>query len=448
VARRPLRAGRRLSDDDVPDVPIWRTAPALVAYGLVTLLVAGVAFLQLTYETPAAVDNAASEDVSATVALTQANRPSAQTPPPVEDDEEVSSSETADPAAAGEGHGAQEDGHAATPPPRMADAGHGEKADAGHGQTPAPSHDTPQSGHRAVPPATDHAAATPAAPQTAVPASALPALPRKLVLPPAPDPALQVAGRFGPLPTIGEDGRAPWQVYARPFPQERDRPRIAILLQDLGLSREQTNAAIQQLPGAIALGFTPYARDLADWIALSRAAGHEVLLQIPMEPFDFPTSDPGPHTLLTSAGADQNQERLEFLLSRVSGYVGVYNRMGDRFTSSTESMRPILQVIQERGLMFLDARTSGTSVAGRIAADLHLPHALNNRELDQVASRVEIDAKLIDLENIARQEGHAVGIARPYPVTIERLAQWAATLEEKGIDLAPVSAIAAGPAHR
>jgi len=252
---------------------------------------------------------------------------------------------------------------------------------------------------------------------------------------------VQVDGRFGPLPRISEDGREPWKVYARPFPVERDRPRIAILLQDLGLSQEQTNAAIQQLPGSVTLGFTPYARRLEQWIGLSRAAGHEVLLQLPMEPFDFPTSDPGPHTLLTSAGPDENLERLEFLLSRFTGYVGVYNRMGDRFTSSVESLLPVLQSIHERGLLFVDARTSGTSVVGRLANEFGLPYALNNREIDQVASRVEIDAKLIALENIARQQGQALGIARPYPVTIERLAQWAASLEEKGIDLAPVSAL-------
>jgi polysaccharide deacetylase 2 family uncharacterized protein YibQ len=115
--------------------------------------------------------------------------------------------------------------------------------------------------------------------------------------------------------------------------------------------------------------------------------------------------------------------------------------MGDRFTASVESLLPVLQSIHERGLLFIDARTSRTSVAGRLANDLGLPHALNNREIDQVASRVEIDAKLIDLENIARQQGQALGIARPYPVTIERLAQWAKSLEEKGIDLAPVSAL-------
>jgi hypothetical protein len=386
----------------------------LVAYGLVGALVAGGAFLQLTYEEPAPVAGAPVER-EAKVSLNQPMT-APEPAPPIEDDTEVSEADTpheteteeAEPAAAGESR-------------EMASA---------------PARAPPQ------------AAPAPARPRTAVPSSALPALTRKLVLDPAPEPAVQTEGRFGPLPRISEDGREPWKVYARPFPIERDRPRIAILLQDLGFSQEQTNAAIQQLPGSVTLGFTPYARRLDQWIALSRAAGHEVLLQVPMEPFDFPMSDPGPHTLLTSAGSDENIERLEFLLSRFTGYVGVYNRMGDRFTSSVESLQPVLQSIHERGLLFIDARTSGTSVAGRLANDLGLPHALNNREIDQVASRVEIDAKLIDLENIARQQGQALGIARAYPVTLERLAQWATSLEEKGIDLAPVSALIGNAAHQ
>ncbi|MDA0368577.1 MAG: divergent polysaccharide deacetylase family protein [Proteobacteria bacterium] len=421
MARSPrsLRAGRRLTAVDETDTPIWRTAPALVAYGLVGLLVAGVVLLQVTYVAPGPVADQA-EDGPTVVSLSPPTTEPAA-PPPVESDDAVSEAAPTDAPSSDD----QADvALPAAPPARQ--------------QVVAP---TPQQAAAAAPQPT-------ALPRTAVPSAALPALPRKLVLAPAPEPALLVAGRFGPLPVIADDGREAWRVYARPFPQERDRPRIAILMQDLGLSQEQTNAAIQQLPGSVSLGFTPYARRLDQWIALSRAAGHEVLLQVPMEPFDFPTSDPGPHTLLTSAGADENLERLEFLLSRFSGYVGVYNRMGDRFTSSTESLRPVLQSLRERGLLFIDARTSGTSVAGRIADDLGLPHALNNREIDQVASRVAIDAKLIDLENIARQEGQAIGIGRPYPVTLERLAQWAAGLEAKGIDLAPISAMIARDEQR
>ena len=268
---------------------------------------------------------------------------------------------------------------------------------------------------------------------------------------PAPDPDLVVEGENGPLPVIGSDGRKPWQVYARPFADSSGQPRIAILLANLGLSQSATNAAIQQLPGGVTLGFTPYARHLDVWIKEARAAGHEVLLELPMEPFDYHASDPGPHTLLTTLPfADEealapfadNRARLDWLLSRFSGYVGVTNFLGDKFNSDPESLTPVLESLRDRGLMFLDARTSPSSVAMQLANDLALPNALNNRFIDNEASRVAIDARLFELERIAKSEGFAVGIGFPYPVTLERVARWAPTLREKGIVLAPISAIA------
>ncbi|MCH8188710.1 MAG: divergent polysaccharide deacetylase family protein [Proteobacteria bacterium] len=214
------------------------------------------------------------------------------------------------------------------------------------------------------------------------------------------------------------------------------------MLAGLGLSQSATKAAIQQLPGSVTLGFAPYARGLEAWMNEARAAGHEVFLELPMEPFDYPDSDPGPHTLLTTLDHSDNIDRLDWLLSRTSGYVGVTNFMGDKFTSSPESLVPVLEALRDRGLMFLDARTSRESVAGDLATQIELPRALNNRFLDNEASRIAIDARLLELEEIAKTVGYAVGIGFPYPVTLERIARWSATLDAKGIDLAPMSALA------
>ena len=289
-----------------------------------------------------------------------------------------------------------------------------------------------------VPPAGDQTV-TAALPAT----RAVPAAPREgLGLAPAPDPALLAEGQNGRLPVIAPDGRRAWQVYARPFEEPGGRPRIAIMLAGLGLSQSATKAAIQQLPGSVTLGFAPYARGLEAWMNEARAAGHEVFLELPMEPFDYPDSDPGPHTLLTTLDHSDNIDRLDWLLSRTSGYVGVTNFMGDKFTSSPESLVPVLEALRDRGLMFLDARTSRESVAGDLATQIELPRALNNRFLDNEASRIAIDARLLELEEIAKTVGYAVGIGFPYPVTLERIARWSATLDAKGIDLAPMSALA------
>lgn len=261
-------------------------------------------------------------------------------------------------------------------------------------------------------------------------------------LAPAPDPDLVEQSQKGPLPAISRDGREPWQVYARPFDGSDARPKIAIVVNWLGLSDAATEAAIQELPGGVTLAFAPYAENLTNWVRLARAAGHEVLLNLPMEPLNYPANDPGPQTLLTSLSPARNLDRLEWTLSRVTGYVGVTNYMGSRFTTSSASLKPVLKALKGRGLLFLDSRSSSRSLAPEVAKELDLPWVANNRFLDNQASRRAIDAELEALEVVARSQGYAVGIGFPYPVTLERLAAWIPTLQEKGFVLAPVSAIA------
>jgi polysaccharide deacetylase 2 family uncharacterized protein YibQ len=262
-------------------------------------------------------------------------------------------------------------------------------------------------------------------------------------LPPAPDPALLAAHGDASLPVIAPDGRQPWLVYARPFDRRDRRPRIAVLLSSLGLERASTEAAITQAPGAVTLGFSPQARRLQDWIDQARANGHEVLLNLPMEPFDFPRQDPGPNTLLTSLEARQNIERLEWVLSRATSYVGVAAFMGGRFLGSANDLRPVLDALKGRGLLFVDNSVSPLSPSRGIAAQAGVVRAANDRFIDSDPARGAIDRKLGELEDVARRQGSAIGIGVAYPITLERLAEWAKSLDDKGMALAPVSAVAA-----
>ncbi len=256
-----------------------------------------------------------------------------------------------------------------------------------------------------------------------------------------PDGSLLETTRHGELPVIAADGREAWQVYARPFPPGDARPRVAVVLTGLGLSQAATNAAIG-LPGAISLSFAPYAANLNEWASRARAAGHEILLDLPMEPQDYPTDDPGPHTLLTSLNPSDNVARLEWLLGRFAGYIGVIDRMGTKFTRSSEALRPVLAALKNRGLMVVDSRTSETSRVFDLAGQVGLARAIASADIDRLASRDAIDRQLAVIEQEARASGYAVAVARPYPVTIERLSLWARSLEDRGFVLAPVSAIA------
>ncbi|HEX2116534.1 MAG TPA: divergent polysaccharide deacetylase family protein [Alphaproteobacteria bacterium] len=262
--------------------------------------------------------------------------------------------------------------------------------------------------------------------------------------PPAPAaaPTPQTAAVTPRAPAVREAAQPAWLRFSRPFDANDRRPRVAVIISELGLSSAATTAAIQQMPADVTLAFSPYADSLDHWIGLARAAGHEVLLNLPMEPINFPANDPGPRALLTSLSAQQNLERLDWVLGRIQGYVGVTNHMGSRFTTMPEAIKPVLSAINDRGLMFVDSRASTRSIAAKLASDLGLPRAINDRQIDQEASRPAIDGRLAEIERIAREAGSAVAMAQPYPVSLERLREWLPTLETKGLVLAPITAVA------
>ena len=306
-----------------------------------------------------------------------------------------------------------------------------------------------------VPVVTSQPPQEPMAPSGAAPAPGTPALAAK---PPAPRPRPaapaapaasppapanpQTAAIAPPPPSAAPSGAVPaWQKFATPFNADDPRPRVAVVILDLGLSSAATEAAVQSLPAGVTLSFSPYAENLDNWINLARASGHETLLGLPMEPANFPTRDPGPRTLLTSLSPRENLDRLDWVLGRVTGYVGVTNNMGSRFTASEQALRPVLTTLRDRGLMFVDARTTPRSVAASLATNVGLPRAINVRLIDQQASRAAIDAILADVEKVAKETGNAVAMGQPYPVTFERLAAWLPTLEGKGIALAPITAL-------
>ena len=248
--------------------------------------------------------------------------------------------------------------------------------------------------------------------------------------------------RYGPIPRIGANGLRAAQAYAKPIPKRVNSPQVAIVITGLGISASGTTEAINKLPGPITLAFGPYGTDLERVVAGARGLGHELLLQVPMEPFDYPENDPGPQTLVTSLTTEQNIERLQWAMSRFQGYVGVLNQMGARFTASEASFSPIIREISKRGLIYMDDGSSPRSLAGQIAGGNNLAFAKATLVLDTVPSAVEVDRALVRLESLARENGIAVAVAAALPVTIERIAIWAKTAENRGFTLAPISAAA------
>jgi len=249
----------------------------------------------------------------------------------------------------------------------------------------------------------------------------------------------------GPIPKIAADGTRPAEAFAipvKPLPGRPDGPRIALIVGGLGVSASATAAAITMLPGAVTLAFMPYGADVARMAARARGEGHEILLQVPMEPFNYPDNDSGPQTLLTSLAPGQNLDRLYWSMARFQGYVGVAGAMGARFTTSEQAFSPILRETAKRGLIFVDDGSNPRSVAGRIAGANNLPFAKADMVLDSVPTPAEIDHALGRLEMAAREHGIAVGISSALPVSIDRIAKWSKAVEDRGILLVPITAVA------
>jgi polysaccharide deacetylase 2 family uncharacterized protein YibQ len=270
--------------------------------------------------------------------------------------------------------------------------------------------------------------------------------PVSTTLAPAPDRRLVERSRHGLLPRVGQDGARPSEVYARrssaTLPSgSRPVGRIALVVTGLGISQVATGDAISRLPGPISFAFAPYGGDLERHVARAREDGHEVLLQVPMEPFDYPDNDPGPHTLMADGKGADNLEKLHWVMGRFTGYVGIVNFMGARFTSDAGALAPVLRDLGERGLFALDDGSSPRSQLLAGAQSQKIPALRADVVLDAVARPDAIDKELARLEALARERGQAIGIATALPLSVERLGRWTKSLEERGLLLVPVTAL-------
>lgn len=256
-------------------------------------------------------------------------------------------------------------------------------------------------------------------------------------------PIADLAEPFGAdatLPKIADDGRAPWQMYARPAAAGGSRAKAVIVVAGLGTDQSITNEAIERLPGAITLVIDAQAREARDVLQLARQAGHETLLALPAEPFDYPQSDPGPDTLLTNLSANENTRRLRHFMSLGSGYLGLTTLTGDRYLSMPKSTQLLLKESRQRGLALFDARLSGKT-ALQDQAGKGQPVAVTDLAIQADMTVEEIDGTLAQVEALARQQGAVICLVYASPLVIDRLHHWLPTLAELDIMLSPVSAV-------
>ena len=248
----------------------------------------------------------------------------------------------------------------------------------------------------------------------------------------------------GPLPIRAADGRRPFDVYSGAWSGSRGA-KVALVIGGMGLSQTGTQAAINALPPEVTLGFASAGNSLSRWMQTARQKGHEIVMQVPMEPFDYPAVDPGRNPLTVEAGPEENIDDLHWALSRTTNYTGIMNYMGGRFVTEREAMAPVMQDLGKRGLMYLDDGSSARSVASELALGSGVPFAAADTMIDGVRERGDILKKLDQLEATARAKGSAIGIGSAFDLTVETVTSWVAEAKKRGIEIVPVSALASDP---
>lgn len=259
-----------------------------------------------------------------------------------------------------------------------------------------------------------------------------------------PDRALVEQTEMGPLPVRAADGRRPFDVYARPWSGARGA-RVAIVIGGLAVSQTGTQQAIGKLPAEVTLAFAPDGNSVGRWMQEARRKGHEIVMQVPLEPFDYPNVNPGRNTLTVAAAAEENLRNLHWTLSRTTNYVGVMNYMGARFSADSEAMQLLMAELGRRGLLYLDDGTSARSTAPELSLKNGVPFAAGDAGIDAVQDRGEILKKLDQLEATARARGFALGTGSAFDLTVDTVTAWIAEARRRGIEIVPVSALATDP---
>ena len=231
----------------------------------------------------------------------------------------------------------------------------------------------------------------------------------------------------------------PWRRFAVQAPATGRRPRIALVIDDMGVDQKRS-ARVIGLEGPLTLAFLTYAKNLAAQTAAARAAGHELLLHVSMEPSNA-SLDAGPNVLLRKLDPAEISRRLAWGLSRFSSFVGINNHMGSKFTADPAGMEVVMGELKRRGLLFLDSRTTAKTVGADLARRHGVPFAERNIFLDNVNDVAAVNARLAEVERLARRQGLAIAIGHPRDGTLGALPGWLATVQSRGFVLVPLSAV-------
>jgi len=293
--------------------------------------------------------------------------------------------------------------------------------------------------NEAAPAVPEETAAKPEEPNNAD--NAAPAAPAQAPAAPGAPPSLAAE------PPIPSQAAAPAPAAAPGVPVSPKQPeapgaaKVAIIMTGMGLSKSSTVEAMK-LPPAISFSFSPYSSNLNEWFQAAKANGNSILLDLPLEPNDYPITDPGPYALLTSLTKEENLGRLKELLSLADpALTGLVASRDEKFSSSVENLAALLNELKNHSLRLYFANNNSTSPVLALSNSFDVPVFVSDVILDDKINDAAIKDKLAELEKAALAKGSAIAIARPYPLTVKEVASWIQTLEAKGIKLVPAAEI-------
>jgi polysaccharide deacetylase 2 family uncharacterized protein YibQ len=229
-------------------------------------------------------------------------------------------------------------------------------------------------------------------------------------------------------------------LFAPPVPPVPSGPLVTIIVDDMGRSTRRARQLLA-IPQPVTLSILPIEDDAREIAELAHAAGREVMLHAPMEPQAYPAIDPGSDALLVRYEASEIRRRFDALLASLPYVIGTNNHMGSRFTEDAGALAPVMQSVAEKGLFFIDSRTTGRSKVPEVALRYGVPSMSRDLFLDNVAEPAAIGRELRRLLVKARRQGMAIGICHPYKETVATLQRQLPLLAREGVTFVPVSVL-------
>lgn len=230
-----------------------------------------------------------------------------------------------------------------------------------------------------------------------------------------------------------------WQENSLSTPFDPDKPKIVIVIDDLGPAVKRTQE-ITDLPGPLTLAFLPYASQLDKKISSAKDQGHEILIHMPMQPMSDKVN-PGPMTLKEDLSAEDLNRFIDDAFLAVKGAVGLNNHMGSRFTKNKEAVDKLMDKLSKKGALFLDSRTTPETVCVEAATKYNVPVVSRDVFLDHKHDKAFIKDAISNVERISKKYGQVIAIGHPNELTIKALDEWIPRAKAQGFQFVPLSAL-------